>query len=253
LRGRADDRKQTRRAATIATVAPRFQLDRRRLLCVVALVILAAVAFGNDGNGLSLRSVTRDGESVYRFEARSSIGAIASWLVAVATLVWTSRFPRITARRDAPPAGLLLRLAAMFIDLMLYISVAAAPIAFLALVFEAQRTGVFVWQISRAEPAPTDALLFTATVLAMVAILILYALPLWRGQQSFGDAVVGIAIVSKDPPTLGEAIGRTMLAYIGVSFALFTVPAALHRPDRRIWPDGRFGIRAVRSSSRSER
>ncbi len=231
-------------------MAPRFRLDPQRLLCAVALVILAALAVGNGGSGLSVRSVTRDGESVYRFAVHSSIGAIALWLVSVAVLAWALRFPRVTARRDAPPAGLLRRFASMFIDLFLYLSVAVTPNAVFALVIEAQRTGVFAWQVSRSEPAVTDGLLFVVGVLTMVAVLILYALPFWRGQQSFGDAVLGIAILTKEPPTMGIALERTVLAYVGMSCALFTIPAALNRPDRRFWPDGRFGVRAVRLSSK---
>jgi len=98
--------------------------------------------------------------------------------------------------------------------------------------------------------AVTVLLASVVVVLALVALLVLDALPFWRGQQSFGDAVLGIAILTREPPTMGAALARTMLAYVGVCAAFITVPAALQRSDRRFWPDGRFGVRAIRLSGR---
>ena len=201
----------------------------------IILLFIAAIICAFFGGGASL-SISYSPMGYVFYAHGSNMMFVMLLLMLIALL---GSFKRHQAPLDIQrPAGIFRRFCAMFLDFIVYVCIAVVPIVILALVIEASHTGSFQWTVARNTKRSTDSLFGILIFLIMLGIIVLFALHVYRRQQSIGQMIMGYAVIPEgESISLIKAILRALLAYPTIILFIVSVPMALFRQDKRMWHD----------------
>lgn len=185
-----------------------------------------------------------DGKS--HFIAGSSPLDLAVSGVTLAAYVWNLLTP-VRAGGAAPPAPVIRRVLAFFIDLIWAIVLLAPWSGLAALWVEAGVTGKFEWFVERDVARSSDETVATANIAATFVLMFLYfAVSNYAAGGTPGYRTLGIRIEYLGAkPSLLRAARRTLVALSNLPFWIVTLPLAARDPEKRFWYDKAGKTRVV--------
>jgi uncharacterized RDD family membrane protein YckC len=216
----------------------------RRLLAAFLVLMLAVLIFAKQPKVIGLSAQSIDGG--YRFS-----GGTHPLALAFAALMMTAYLLLINAKQPEtgnPVSGIFLRFVAFWLDFFIALAIIAPVLGVIPTVAEWRRTGVFQWTFERTVSARGDALQASLLGSAMVgALLVYYAIPLFRSRPSPGACIVGYRIVPDDGTTISFkwAILRSALGFVAVCAAFVAPFIGRDRQQGKFWRDKVFSTRAI--------
>lgn len=177
-----------------------------------------------------------EGLTVY---ARSGPLNLAVGVLALGLLLlpaWLTRAPVATK-----PAAMSLRFVAFAIDFAVCLAVLQVAITLVVLAVAGWQGGALSWEVDRILSPPASRVCGGLALISPFAALFVFSLPAWRGWQSPGGLVLGLHLAHDGRLSLWRAMARTALGFLTLAAAIFSVPAALRREDRRLWHDRASG------------
>jgi uncharacterized RDD family membrane protein YckC len=182
----------------------------------------------------------------YRFAGGTHPWALA--FAALVTSLYLLLLYAVPAEIERPLPGVFRRFVAFWLDFIFAMTAVTPILGILPTLTEWRRTGAFEWAFERRSYAPGDGLLSAmGVVLASVALIFYYALPLIRPRPSPGTCIMGYQIVPEGGTTmtLRLALLRTLLGFIALSGAYVAPFVGRDRKKGKFWLDKVFGTQAV--------
>ncbi len=210
---------------------------------VLGLVTLLAILFPAPVT-LGASSTWTNGS--YRFAGGTRPAALV--LSVLLTILYFALMVAAPPELGGSLPGVVRRFFAFWLDFFIAMMVIGPTFGILATIAEWRRTGVFVWMFERATPAPTDTWLTTGGAsLVFVLLLFYFAIPLVRRRPSPGSCIAGYQIMPDEGQTitLGSAILRTIIGFLGVSMWPLTPFIARQRKRGKVWFDRPFSTHAA--------
>ncbi len=209
---------------------------------IIAMVVLGGLREPS-WSGLSMTSSSEG----YSFNAALQWQDAASALIAVVLFVASLR-GKCHVATDRP-AGLFRRLVSFLVDFFVNLSILILPATFLVLLLESTYVSEFAWVIERETRRPSDSWISVLLAMTMIAMVVLFALPISRSRQSVGGVLTNTRVLAQKPTPLFRSTRRTILGYITLCAGLISIPMALSRKDRRMWHDLYYDTQCVLGES----
>ncbi len=209
----------------------------------VGLLLFEWTATGVSGPSTIGAAAEWSSSDGYRFAAGTSPWALAAALgiAGLYILLMCANF----GHTDTPVVGVIRRLAALWLDLMLAMVILAPTIGIFPLLLEWARTGTFAWSVERTTPVATDIpVTMLSTLMGLPVLLFYFAVPVFRRRPSPGACIVGYEVLpdSGKSPTMKTALLRTIIGSVMVWAEPFI---GRDRKKGQLWVDRNFGTRAT--------
>ena len=218
-----------------------------RWLFIAVLAVLMIVDYVSEPITVGVSAEWRNER--YQFAGGTSLLGLVLSLLIIGLYILLM-YGAVTNLGHALP-GVFRRFVAFWIDFWIAISALAPILGILPVLIEWKRTGVFEWSFVRATPAKGDWLIATlGVVLAAVALLLYYSLPLIRQRPSPGSCIVGYQVVPDEDTTLSlrTALLRTLLGFVAAASAYLAPFVGRDRKHGKFWLDKVFRTHAVKIS-----
>ena len=215
-----------------------------RIIIFVALIVSFIVGFADGITGFMMIAALGTGFMAVRSSLAALLGAgiliFAYWMAV------SDKAPYDGTK----PAGIFWRAVAYIVDLSIVGAILPPVLAVPLLMVESSLTGGFAWEFNRTDLVPTDVLVgMPVLILSIVLINLYFAYPLARGTQTPGCRLLGFVIIDfgeEDRVSLGRAVTRSFLAFLGAVGFLITIPLALwSRQPGLMWFDEIMDTRAT--------
>jgi uncharacterized RDD family membrane protein YckC len=185
---------------------------KRPLLATLSGGALIVTFFGGGGAGTEISVV--DGARTVQASS-SVVGLIGAVVIVVAYIVALKpENPLVTGTLATTSR----RAGAWILDFLFSLSALANVGALLPLVAEAVSTGRFHWQFQRSGITAADWIVsLLVLVLMLVGMAFYWTIPVVRGGQTIGQAILGLRVVAAttDPPSFGRVLARGFLQPLG--------------------------------------
>jgi hypothetical protein len=212
----------------------------------VGSLVAFGILWGGDADDSIIGVSQKWANGSYLIESGTSPWAITYSFVTVGFYVLLMSARPCECGQNLP--GVFRRLVAFSLDFVIGGTVITPILALLPTLLEWRHTGWFKWHFVRATPAFGDDLATDiGLLLALIALLLYYTLPLTFGKPSPGSCIVGYQIVPDEGQRLefSKAMTRTLYGFTAVLFACFAPFVARDREKGKFWLDRLFRTHAV--------